>query len=645
MPAVPPVLWTPSPDAWDRTRMGRFLTDISKRVGTPFGSYEEAWRWSIDQLDTFWGLLADHFDVRFRSPPTTLLDSHQLPGARWFVGAELNYAEQALSSIEGVALIGRSQTRSGDITLTAGELADQVARAAGGLRALGVESGDRVVAYLPNIPEAAVAMLACASIGAIWSSCPPEFGVRSVVDRFRQIEPKVLLCVNGYSHRGRRIDRSSELAEIQSQLPSLMSTVTIAYPDLDEAEFGWEQLLASPAELRFEPVPFDHPLYILFSSGTTGLPKPIIHGHGGITLEHLKILGLHHDLGPSDRFCWFSTTGWMMWNYNVSGLLVGATVVLFDGDPGFPDLNTLWRMASDLDLTMLGTSAGFLMSCLRARLSPGRHFDLTRLRSLGSTGSPLPPEGFRWVYDHVSPDLQLASASGGTDICTAFVAASPLVPVWEGEISCRCLGMAVDSFDPAGNPIVGELGDLVVTEPAPSMPVGFWNDPDGRAYRSAYFDHFPGVWRHGDWVEFTERGSCIITGRSDATLNRGGVRMGTAEFYSVVEAIPGVADSLVVHLTGESGEGELVLLVVPAEGAKLTEELKAEINRALRSQLSPRHAPDRILSIGSVPRTVSGKKMELPVKRLLQGEDLEQVANPGATANPESLAEIAMLIR
>jgi acetoacetyl-CoA synthetase len=518
--------------------------------------------------------------------------------------------------------------------LTAGELRAQVAAAAAGLRALGVGKGDRVVAYLPNIEEALVAFLASASLGAIWSSCPPEFGIRSVVDRFQQIEPKVLLTVDGYRHRGRPVDRRSQVDEIISALPSLEHVIKVGYLD---GGGDWSSLTADSADLEVLPVEFDHPLYVLYSSGTTGLPKPIVHGHGGITLEHSKALGLQHGLGPGDRFAWYSTTGWMMWNLNISGLLVGSTVVVFDGDPTYPDLGTLWQMVDDFGITTLGASAGYVLSCLRADYRPRQHHDLSSLQCFGSTGSPLPPEGFRWIRDEVDPRVKIVSTSGGTDVCTAFVGGSALVPVWEGEISCRYLGMAVDAFDEEGKSVVGETGELVITKPMPSMPVGFWNDHDGSAYRAAYFDVYPGVWRHGDWIEITERGSCIITGRSDATLNRGGVRMGTSEFYSVVEAIPGVVDSLVVHLDDGSAAGSLVLLVVAEDGQ---EQLTTLIKKTLREQLSPRHVPDRIHFVGSIPRTVSGKKMELPVKKILQGQPIDQVANPGAMANPESLSDL-----
>ena len=638
---TPRVLWTPPSDAWETTAVGRFLRGIEARRGVSFADYEVGWRWSIEHLPEFWTEVVDFFGIDM-TPPEKVLTSEEMPGASWFRGSSLNYVDQMLSwnDEQAVAFVARSQTRPADVVLTMAELRDQVGAAAAGLKGLGVETGDRVVAYLPNIPEALIAFLATASLGAIWSSCPPEFGIRSVTDRFRQIEPKVLLVVDGYRHRGKTVDRFQQVAEIQAALPTLEHTIRVGY--LEEGG-DWNELLAEPAPLKPVQLAFDHPLYVLYSSGTTGLPKPIVHGHGGVTLEHSKALGLQHDLGPGDRFSWYSTTGWMMWNLNISGLLVGATVVVFDGDPSYPDFGELWRFAQDHGVTTLGASAGFVLACMKDGLVPKQDFDLRALDSFGSTGSPLPPEGFRWINDAVGEKVKVVSTSGGTDVCTAFVGGSPLVPVWEGEISCRYLGMAVEAFDSDGLAVVGETGELVITKPMPSMPVSFWNDHDGSAYRAAYFEHFPGVWRHGDWIEITERGSCIITGRSDATLNRGGVRMGTAEFYSVVEAIPEVTDSLVVHLDDGTAAGDLVLLVVTARESDW-DSLQQRIKTQLRTELSPRHVPDRIHRIDSVPRTVSGKKMELPVKRILMGQPIEKVANPGAMANPESLEGLRDLV-
>jgi acetoacetyl-CoA synthetase len=638
---IPPVLWTPPPDVRERSRIGRFLAWLETERGQRFEGYDELLRWSIDDLDGFWSAVWSFFEVRSSSEPGPALAADVMPGARWFPGARLNWAEHALRlagrADDDVVLIARSQTRA-RTTLTAAQLRDEVARVRAGLRRLGVGPGDRVAAYLPNVPEAAIGLLATASLGATWSSCAPEFGTRSVVDRWSQIEPKVLLTVDGYRYGTRDVDRADEVAAIRAALPSLTATVLVPYLDPDaplDGASAWADLRSESAPLEFEPVPFDHPLFVLYSSGTTGLPKPIIHGHGGILLEHLKIHALHHDLGADDRFFWFSTTGWMMWNYLVSGLLVDATIVCYDGSPAHPDLGAMWQLAADEEVTYFGTSAPFLMACRKDGLRPGEVADLHRLRGIGSTGAPLPAEGFRYVHDAVSSSAQLQSVSGGSDVCTAFVGAAPLVPVWEGELSCRHLGCAVEAFDPEGRPIVGEQGELVITRPMPSMPVAFWNDPDGSRYRAAYFDDFPGVWRHGDWITFTDRGSCVISGRSDATLNRGGVRIGTAEFYAVVEAIPEVIDALAVHL--DVDEDRLLLFLALREGADLTDALRERIRDELRRTLSPRHVPDEIIAVPVVPRTLSGKKLEVPVKRILTGTPADVAASRGSLADPTSL--------
>jgi acetoacetyl-CoA synthetase len=643
----PPILWSPPPDARRRTRLGAYLGWLERERGLAFDDYDALLGWSIDDLDSFWQSVWDHFGVRSSVPPGTALADDRMPGARWFADARMNWAQHCLRldgrRDEDDVIVARSQTRD-RVTLTASQLREEVARVSAGLRRLGVGPGDRVAAYLPNVPEAVMGLLATASLGAIWSSCAPEFGTRSVVDRWSQIEPSVLLTIDGYRYGPRDVDRTAEVDAIREALPSLRHTVVLPYlsglPAVPDA-LDWSELRAEPAELTFEQVPFDHPLFVLYSSGTTGLPKPIVHGHGGILLEHLKIHALHHDLGAADRFFWFSTTGWMMWNYLVSGLAVDASIVLYDGAPAHPDLTALWRLAAEEGVTYFGTSAPFLMACRKEGLRPMDVADLSPLRGIGSTGAPLPAEGFRYVYDAISPSVHLQSVSGGTDVCTAFVGASPLVPVWEGEISCRHLGCAVEAYSPDGRALVGEQGELVITRPMPSMPVAFWNDPDGDRYRAAYFEDFPGVWRHGDWITFTERGSCVISGRSDATLNRGGVRIGTAEFYAVVEAIPEVADALVVHL--DETDDRLLLFVALREGAELDDGLRATIVEQLRASLSPRHAPDEIRAVPAIPRTLSGKKLEVPVKRILTGTPAEVAASRGSLADPTSLdAFIAM---
>lgn len=652
MAESPQLLWSPALDG--TSRLERFTARLlaAGLVSTEDAAdYASLQAWSVREPGVFWREVLREFALPVSGEPEPALADASMPGAAWFPQLRLNYAEAVLAlpgrADDDVVVVAESQSRP-TVELTASDLREAVGRARAGLVAAGVGRGDRVAAYAPNIPETLVVMLAAASLGAVFSSCAPEFGTQSVVDRWQQIEPRVLLAVDGYRYGTKPVDRSGEVAAIRAALPSLETTVWLPYLDAaaptPEGATTWADFTATSAPLAFERLPFDHPLYVLFSSGTTGLPKPIVHGHGGIALEHAKALGLHQDLGPDDRFCWFSTTGWMMWNYLVSGLLVGATVVLFDGDPGAPDLGAMWRLVERQEVTVFGTSAPFLMACRKAGLRPRDIVDLSRLRELGSTGAPLPAEGFGYVYDAVSPTVHLSSVSGGTDVCSAFVGAAPTVPVWEGEISCRMLGCAIESYDEQQQPVRESLGELVITAPMPSMPVGFWGDEDGSRYRAAYFEDIPGVWRHGDWITITERGSCVITGRSDATLNRGGVRLGTAEFYAVVESLPQVRDSLVVHLEDdEGGAGRLLLFVVLAPEVELDDAVRREIAGALRSRLSPRHVPDDVLAVSALPRTLSGKKLEVPVKRILLGASPEQAAAAGALTDPQALTEIAAL--
>lgn len=584
----------------------------------------------------------EFFEVKAHHPPTRVLADGAMPGARWFPGAVLNYAEQALRRRDAhPALIYKSEGGS-LATLSYADLNTRVGAAAAGLRRLGIRRGDRVVGFVGNTPESVIAFLATASLGAIWSSCAPEFGIRSVVERFQQIEPALLFAVDGYRYGGALFDRLPAVEEIQRNLPTLKATVLIPQLHADAGRLrgvtSWSELVSQPSEVRYEPVPFDHPLWVLYSSGTTGLPKAIVQGHGGIVLEHLKSLSLHMDLTPEDRFFWFTTTSWMMWNLLIGGLQVGSTVVLYDGSPAFPDAVALWRLAEESEMTYFGTSASYIQACIKAGIEPGRDFDLHRLRGVGSTGSPLSPEGFRWVYEHVSRDVLLGSASGGTDVCTAFVGACPLLPLFEGEIQCRMLGAAVDAFDPQGRSLIDEVGELVLTQPLPSMPLYFWNDPQGQRYRASYFEAFPGVWCHGDWIKITPRGSCVIYGRSDSTLNRGGVRMGSAEFYRVVEDFPEIVDSLVVDTGQLDREGRLLLFVALRPGESLDVALQARIRDRLRHDLSPRHVPDQIYQIPEIPRTLTGKKLEVPVKRILNGTAPEEAVSRDAMTNPDSMA-------
>ncbi|HTS73222.1 MAG TPA: acetoacetate--CoA ligase [Gaiellaceae bacterium] len=631
------IVWTPPADAVERTELGRYLRWLRSERGLDLDGYEALWRWSVTDLEEFWSSLWDFFQVRAHTPYERVLGSRAMPGAEWFPGARLNFAEHMLGrddDLDAVAVVAHSQTRE-PLELAFGELRGQVARARAGLQRLGVREGDRVVAYLPNIPETLVAFLASASLGAIFATCPPEFGERSVLNRLGQLEPRLLLAVAGYRWGERLVDRREQVAAVREGLPSLEAVVQVPYAseELPDA-VQWDELLAEEGPLEFEPLPFAHPLYVLFSSGTTGLPKAIVHGHGGILLEHQKNHALSWDLKPGDRLQWFTTTAWMMWNALVSTLLVRASIVMIDGNPVYPDLSYQWALAEETRPTMLGVSPAFAMACRKEGVDPGRRFDLSSIESIGAAGSPLPVEGFEWLYDQLGPDVLVNVGSGGTDICTGIVQGSPLLPVYAGEMAGRCLGVDVQSFSPEGKPVLGELGELVIAQPMPSMPVGLWNDPDGSRLHAAYFDHFPGVWRHGDWIMFTERGSSIITGRSDATLNRGGVRLGTSEFYVVVEEIDEVLDSLVVHLDEND---ELILFVALREGVELDDELRARIATVLRTALSPRHAPDAIVAVPSIPRTLTGKKLELPVKNILTGADAKDVASKDALVDPSSL--------
>ena len=638
------LLWEPSEELKQQATLTRYMHWLEREKGLHVRDQEELWHWSVSHLEEFWASIWDFFSVKASRPYTSVLADRKMPGAQWFGGAELNYAEQVFrnASVGYPALLFQSE-RHPLRAVSWEELSRNVGSVANALRALGVKPGDRVVSYMANLPETVIAFLACASIGAVWSSCPPDFGTSSVIERFQQIEPKVLFAVDGYQYNGKEVDRRSVLSELQQALPTLHTTVLLPYLSKDTDTEGetsmvlWHDFLSSDTTLTFEQVPFEHPLWVLYSSGTTGLPKAIVQGHGGIVLEHLKSVGLSLDLKPGDIFFWYTTTGWMMWNILVGGLLVGTTILLYDGSPAYPTLNMLWKLAQESGMTFFGTSAGYITSCMKAGLEPGTTYDLSKLRAIGSTGSPLPPEGFGWVYEHVKRDIWLASISGGTDVCSAFVGGSVLLPVYAGELQCRALGAKVEAFDEQGHPVINEVGELVLTEPLPSMPLYFWNDPGNTRYQESYFDVYPGVWRHGDWIKITPRGSAIIYGRSDSTINRQGIRMGSSEIYRVVEALPEVLDSLIVGVELPGGKYYLPLFVVLREGVELDDALKAKIKQQLRTNVSPHHAPDEIFAIEEVPRTRSGKKLEVPVKKLLMGMPVEKAISMDALSDPQAM--------
>ncbi|MBP0461435.1 acetoacetate--CoA ligase [Streptomyces montanisoli] len=635
---TPAPLWQPTPESVAAAQVTRFQAWAAEHHGAPAdGGYPALHRWSVDALDTFWAAVAEWFDIRFATPYEQVIGDRTMPGAQWFTGATLNYAEHALRTGEDPdraelpALLHVDETQQ-QTTISWRELRHQVGGLAAHLRELGVRPGDRVSGYLPNVPQAVVALLATAAVGAVWTSCAPDFGARSVLDRFQQVEPVVLFAVDGYRYGGKTHDRTGVVAELRRELPTLRAVVHVPLlgTECPEGALDWDALVGGTTEPDFTHVPFDHPLWVLYSSGTTGLPKAIVQSQGGILLEHVKQLGLHCDLGPEDRFFWYTSTGWMMWNFLVSGLLVGTTVVLYDGSPAHPGTDAQWDVAERTGTTLFGTSAAYVMACRKADVHPGRDHDLSRLKCVATTGSPLPPAGFRWLHDEVGHDLWIASVSGGTDVCSCFASAVPTLPVHIGELQAAGLGTDLQAWDPQGNPVIGEVGELVVAGPMPSMPVRFWNDPDGSRYRESYFETYPGVWRHGDWITLTDRGTVIIHGRSDSTLNRQGVRMGSADIYEVVERLPEIRESLVVGIEQPDGGYWMPLFVHLAEGASLDDDLRLRIKQAIRADLSPRHVPDEIIEAPGVPHTLTGKRIEVPVKRLLQGSRLDKAVNPGS---------------
>ncbi|TAM59704.1 acetoacetate--CoA ligase [bacterium] len=645
-----PVLWDPPAEFRSAANLTRYLHWLETHRNLHLGTYDELWQWSTQRVEDFWASLWEFFDIHAHTRYRAVLSSHAMPGARWFEGATLNYAEHVFRNAtpEHPALLFQSERRTlREISWK--ELEREVAACAAALRGLGIKSGDRVVAYLPNIPQAIIAFLACASIGATWSSSSPDFGTPSVIDRFKQLDPTVLIAVDGYYYNGKRFERAEEVHRIQEALPSLRFTIAVPYLDDNDTPYAgstaipgaivWNDLLAmnGNATLTFEPVPFDHPLWVVYSSGSTGLPKAVAHGHGGVLIEHLKFLTLHSNLHPGDRFFWFTTTGWIMWNILAGGLLAGATIVLYDGNPAYPDSAVLWQLAQQARITLFGTSPAFIAACMKAGLEPSRDHDLRALQSVSTTGSPLTAEQFTWVYEHVKRDLYLASVAGGTEVATAFVGGSPLLPVRAGEIQCRTLGARAEALNERGVPLTDSVGELAIMEPMPSMPLYFWNDSAGTRYRESYFTVYPGIWRHGDWISVTPSGGVVIYGRSDATINRRGVRLGTIEIYRAVEAIDDVLESLVVDLEFLGRESFMPLFVRLREHAVLDDELRERIATAIRERVSPRFVPDAIYQVPDVPKNLTGKRLEVPVKRILLGMPPERSLSVDAMANPASL--------
>ena len=636
------ILWEPSRQFKENANITRYIKWLEERK--TFGDYHSLWEWSVSDIESFWESIWKFFKIKTSKPYDGVLSERKMPGAEWFSGSELNYTEHVFRNMskKHPALIFRSEIQP-LMEVSWDQLYEKVAAIAASLKKMGLKKGDRVVSLMPNIPETIIAFLAGASIGAVWSSCSPDFGARSIIDRFKQIQPRLLFAVDGYRYGGKSVDRIPIVQELQQSLPTLEWTVLVPYLHSDTDTKGlentrnWKELLTEKTELIYEQVPFDHPIWVLYSSGTTGLPKALVHSQGGILLEFYKFLGLHANLQPGDRFFWFSTTGWVMWNLMQGGLLLGATSLLFDGSPGYPDLDVVWEFAEKSGMTFFGTSAAYLTACMNAGMEPGSTHNLEKLKGIGSTGSPLPPEGFEWIYDKVKKDLWLVSTSGGTDPCTGFVGGCPLLPVRSGEIQCRCLGVKAEAFDEEGRALIDQVGELVITEPMPSMPLYLWNDFENRRYMESYFTLYPGIWRHGDWIKVTSRGGVVIAGRSDSTLNRLGVRIGSAEIYGAVEDLPEVVESLIVGFEPPQGGYYMPLFIVLKEGIKLDDPLKASINQKIRNTLSPRHVPDDIFTISEVPRTLNSKKLEVPVKKILTGEPVEKAVNIDSMSNPQSI--------
>lgn len=637
----PRLLWTPSEQVSNDSNLNHYMSWLSKNKSLSFKDYHQLWQWSVDNIEDFWKSQWEYFDILHDGSFKQVVQG-QMPRAKWFEGTRLNYAEHIFrkKNNDKPAIIFKSESSSIQ-KISWNELEQQVASLQSFLKENSIGKGDRVVAYLPCIPQASVSLLATSSLGAVWSSCSPDFGTNAVIERFAQIEPKVLIAVDRYEYGGKVFDKTDVIHELVKAIPSIKSVIVISDKktfQFSKPSHAWDEVTKEKSKkIEFTRVPFDHPIWVLYSSGTTGLPKSITHSQGGILLEQLKYGTFHNDFKPGENCFWYTTTGWMMWNYIHGSLLAGATMVLYDGSPGHPDLNVLWKFSQDVNIHHFGTSAGFLLANLKADIKPAKNFNLSVLRSIGSTGSTLPPEGFDYVYEHIKKDLWLASMSGGTDVCSAFVGGNPTWPVYSGEIQCRVLGCRLETFNEDGNSVIDEVGEMVITKPMPSMPIYFWNDPEFARYTESYFEMYPGIWRHGDWAKITTRHGVIIYGRSDATLNRGGVRIGTSEIYRAVDKVKEVKDSLIICLEKDGGEFWMPLFVVLKEGEKLDDTLKKKIATTIRSEYSPRHVPDEIIGVPDVPYTISGKKTETPVKKVLMGKDPKEVVNSGALRNPASM--------
>lgn len=639
------VRWIPSGDCKVQSNMNQYSRWLTDSKGLTFADYQSLWAWSIANPAAFWETIWNYCGVRSATPYESVLQGEAMPFYQWFKGAQLNYVEHIFLKADRshpAILFQREGAEIQEVDWF--ELERKTASLAAFFKGAGVEPGDCVAGYLANTPEATIAFLATAALGAVWSCCSPDFGVDSVVERLKQIKPKILVAVDGYTYGGKAFYRRETVENIVRQLPSVQKLVWVPYlnPDADYERKEGEKNIASifstrVAELTFTPLPFAHPIWVLYSSGTTGQPKAITHSHGGVLLEHLKYLQLHNDVKPGERFFWFTTTGWMMWNFVQASFLAGATIVLYDGNPMYPQKDALWALAEKARITHFGTSASYLRACMKSGLSPGRDFDLPALRSVSATGSPLPPDAFDYVYAQIKEDVWLVSMSGGTDVCTAFVGGNPMLPVCEGEIQCRALGCALHAFDEGGKPLIDRVGEMVICAPMPSMPIYFWGDENCKRYTDSYFKPYPGCWRHGDWVVISSRGSAVILGRSDATLNRHGVRIGTAEIYRITDKMPQIRDSLIVNIERANGASYMPLFVLMREGERLDDAIKAVIRAKLKAECSHRHVPDAIIPVAAIPYTISGKKMETPVKRVLMGVNPSKAYQKDAMQNPESM--------